>query len=222
MTEQTAQLDRIEQRLDRLEAVLMRLEQRTQLLDQTAQLPHALATVTDSIDHLMREAQLRGFAAEERLPRLLELAEQLTRPERLTALIAAVQAAEQAPAFIATAVDMLDGAMQRWTARGHDPLDMLKNISDTVELLSRTLESPEFKTLMSSGVLDPASIQVVARAARALVDASAHVEPSGGVFSTFFALRDRNIQRAVGFGLSFGRRFGQLLQPALTTEPRQP
>lgn len=111
MTDQTPQLDRIEQRLDRLEAVLARLEQRTQLLDQAPQLPHAIATATDSLDHLMREAQRRGFAPEERLPRLLELAEQVTRPERLTSLIAALQAAEQAPALIATAVDMIDGAM---------------------------------------------------------------------------------------------------------------
>jgi hypothetical protein len=218
MTDQIPQLDRIEQRLDRLEAVLARLEQRTQLLDQAPQLPHAIATATDSLDHLMREAQRRGFAPEERLPRLLELAEQVTRPERLTSLIAALQAAEQAPALIATAVDMIDGAMQRWTDRGHNPLDMFKNVAETVELLSRTLESPEFKSLMSSGVLDPASIQVVARAARALVDASANASPSGGIFSTVFALRDPHLQRAVGFGLSFGRRFGQLLQPALSSE----
>jgi hypothetical protein len=212
------QLERIERQLDRLEGLLERLEARTRVMDEASALPGVLAAVTDSLDHMMADAQRRGLAPEERLPRLMELMEQVTRPQRLEALVRALEAAEQAPALVATVVDMLDGAMQRWTARGHNPMELLGSVAQTVELLSRTLESAEFRALMSSGVLDPASIQVVAQAGRALVDATGEAAPSGGLLRTVLAMRDPHIQRAVGFGLAFGRRFGQLLQPALATE----
>lgn len=205
----------LEDRLERIEALLERLERRTRTLDALEQTPAVLATVTDTVDGWVRDAQRRGIDPVERLPHLLKLAEEATRPGRLEALIQALDALEQAPAMAAMAVDAFDDVMRRFTDQGINPFDLLNTLSTTLTQLTRTLQSPEFQALMTSGVLDPKSVEIIARAGQALVEVRAEPPEEAGLFKTLFALRDPHLQRTTGFALAFGRRFGQLLRPAL-------
>ncbi len=210
--------DRLERLLDRLD----RLEGRLATIEAAvAQVPAAVATLTDVVDDLVRRAREAGVDLDDRGRRALGLLERLSAPETVAALEAlldqlprAAALAEQAPAMVATAVDVLDDLAGQARARGVDLETTVTGVLTVADRLRKTLDSPEVAALMTSGVLAPSTLQVLGSAGRALADVQGEGQaPRVGLFGALRASGDPDLQRALGFLLAFGRRFGGLIGP---------
>lgn len=91
---------------------------------------------------------------------------------------------------------------------------MLPALTDVATRLETILTSREFEALMNSGVFAPKTVGIVGQAGNALVDSyeANQVEPKPiGLMGAFRALQDPDVQRALGFLVEFGKRFGQAI-----------
>lgn len=87
-----------------------------------------------------------------------------------------------------------------------------RSIELASKLAALTLaRNTEVTALVEGGPLERETLDVVGKATRALVEARKDPAQPAGLFATLRAMGDADIQRAVGFGLQFARRFGQLL-----------
>lgn len=191
-------LDTIEEAVDKLDAMM-------------AQGPAMMAMMTDMADDVYREADASGVDLDERLHLTLQLAERLTAPrtvevlsqlmDRMDDLEQLIVLTEQAPGFMAMIVDMFDSLHRRAVDAGHDP----------ERLARRSLAATT--SLLESGVLDPAAIDIVGKAGDALVDCRCQEEtPEVGLLGLLRAMRDPDTRRALGFLTAFGKRFGKELR----------
>ncbi len=172
--------------LGRIEARIARLEDSVAPVQALAhQAPGMVATVVDTVDgHLaaLGDADARVTAA-------IALLNRVTRPDTLAtlerlldalpALEHAAALAKDAPGMVSAAVDSVDGVLNRVVDAGIDP------------------------HLVGSAALD-----VSAAAARALVETHAAKPAPVGAFGALGALSDPEVQAALGFLLTFARRFG--------------
>ena len=62
---------------------------------------------------------------------------------------------------------------------------------------------------MESGILDPQAVASVGTVGRALIASQQHPPQSVGLFGLLSAMRDPNMQRALGFLATFGAEFGK-------------
>jgi uncharacterized protein YjgD (DUF1641 family) len=212
-----AELRRVHERLDRLEATVERV---------SGQGADAVATAVDIGDELARQAAERGIDIDARMRDGLGLLERLTAPQTIAALEGALrridrleeglEAVDALPGMVAMSVDIFDEWAAELMRRGLDIEMMVSNLTRALYRFARLFEGSEIEDLLDAGILEPATLDVVGRAGRALADARTRSgERRVGVFRLFRSMRDSDIQRAVDFGLQFGRRFGQLLHPQL-------
>jgi uncharacterized protein YjgD (DUF1641 family) len=219
-----ATLARLSDRMDRLDAATRAL----------GQLPDLAAGAVDTIDGFARAAAAQGADVDARLRATLTLAERLTRPELVEALLVltedpaalrqAAEAAKALPGGLAMAVDTLDtvaGALQArgidLHARGAQLLRALEALTDPaiVGLLEAVLaRGPDLTrlvhVLLESGVFDEAAVQMVGTSGKALVQTRGSAAPVGPL-GALAALTDPDVQRTLGFTLAFARAFGRAL-----------
>lgn len=89
---------------------------------------------------------------------------------------------------------------------------VLPQLIDVGRVLQPVLASPEFEALLNSGVLDPKTVSFVGQTGTTLVeslDANQRHPQQMGAWGLLQALRDPDLQRALGFFVNFGKRFGQ-------------
>ncbi len=204
-------LGRLVDRLDTLEP----------LLDLVEQAPAVVAGVTDTADDLARRLGESGADLDARLRAGGAALEVLTRPEVLAVtaqlaenadrLGAALDQLRSVPHLIAGAVDTLDDTIRFAEQRGLDVDALLKSAAEVWVWLVNFLQGPEINTLLSSGVLDTSSVEVVGRAGKALASVGEGAAGTAGPMDLFRALRDPDVQRSLDFGLRFARRFGKLI-----------
>ncbi|MCA9981895.1 MAG: DUF1641 domain-containing protein [Anaerolineales bacterium] len=175
-----------------------------QLLDLAETAPGYAAMLAD-----MADGTIRGADIETRLRAALELADKLTNPEMTAKINQLLALADQAPGLIAMLGDMADDTFRQAQQRGIN-LEVLaqKGVHASVKF-SELIESPEFDALLESGILDPQAVVSVGQAGRALaISTQQPVEPIG-LFGLLGALRDPEMQKALGFLVRFGQNFGR-------------
>jgi hypothetical protein len=219
-------LGQVHGRLDRLEARIGVVE---------GELRAGLGIVGDSVDQEVGRLYAQGVDVDARLRsarRLLigasapEVTEPLLRlldrlreqPERLQAAISFV---EGLPGLVAMTGDTLDGFAEQVAQTG-TPLDTrIKGAlalaeqatrPESVRAMQRLLDRLDvLETLTASAVFEPHSVDVVGQAGKALVETrEAHPAPVG-LFGALSAVGRPDIQRALGFLIHFGERFGRAL-----------
>lgn len=209
-----------------LTALIDRLDQLEQLAALADQLPDATMVAVDSIDEALTRAAERGVVLDERAREGLVLLEKMTEPDTAKALGAVLdraehlerlaELAETAPDLIATVVDILDAEYARAAEHGYDPERLLRQTLGSLRRLGDLFQSDEFEALLDSGVLDPEALQTVGSLGSALVESQKEADrgetPRRGFFGMIGALRDPDVQRAIGFVLSFAKKFGQALR----------
>lgn len=225
----TALLQRIDQRLARLERLADRLERlETQGLA-------AAAVVTDTVDRALNQASNRGIEVDPRTRALASVVLRATEPAALHQLESGLELMAAAPGALAALTDTLDGLAAQLIAAGIDPDARVRNLvsaaerltsNEAIEVLHSVLDRlTSVRTLLASGILDPASTEVVGRMARALAHAAE--EPPGrvGPFGALKALADPDVGRTVDFLLRFARGFGRVAHhhpsPALPAQTRK-
>lgn len=196
-------LHRLLDRLDTIEEAVERLEA------LTAQGPAMAAMMTDMADDVYHTAEEAGIDLDERLRLALQLAERLTAPrtvavlttltDRMDQLEQLIAMADQAPGFVAMAADMFDDVYRAAEEAGHDPEQMLR----------RSLTA--LSTLLQSGLLAPEAVDLAGQAGDALA-ASREETPEVGLLGLLRALRDPDVQRALGFFTAFSKQFGRRLR----------
>lgn len=206
-------LARIEGRLDRLEGLA-----EGALSDGR----HAVAIATDAVDRRLSAAQERGVDVDARAERLIRLLEKATEPAALDALERAVALAPELPKALATATDGVDHAISRMQAAGIDVDGRLANLVRAAERLSSdeaiaTLEATfgriaQIRTVLESGVLDPAAVAIVSKAGRALAEAAAEPAAGVGAFGLVRAIGEDEVRAATGLLVRFARRMGAALR----------
>lgn len=214
-----------------LERLLDRLDQLERLVDLADQVPAALAMVTDTVDEAYRHAAESGVDPEARLRNAAALAEKLTAPQtvevlsdlmdRMDQLERFVDLAEQAPGVFAMLVDTLDEAYRNASEAGVDLELMVRQGASAATRLSEAMRSDEFEALMRSGVLDPRALDVVGSAGDALAATQTQPSPQVGMLGLFRALRDPDVQRALGFLTQFAKYFGQSVRHPSATPARR-
>ncbi len=209
-----------------LSTLIDRLDQLEELAELADQLPGMTATAADTIDDALTRAADRGVVFDEHAREGLMLLEKMTEPKTAAALGAVLDRAEhlerlsalaeQAPDAIATVVDILDTEYAKAARKGYDPEHILRQAFSSLGRFGELFQSDEFEALLDSGVLDPEALRAVGSLGSALVESQKQARrdeiPQRGFFGLLGALRDPDVQRAVGFITTFAKKFGQNLR----------
>lgn len=192
-------LARIEARLERIESMLGRVER---LADQV---PGAAAMAGDLFD----EWAASDGHVDERLRALTQLLDRITRPEVLHALTVLVEQVEAAPGLVAMTVDILDEAARQASESGVDLHELTANLGEAARGVILLASRPEVRKLLESDMFSPGAIETLSAAARAMTEAKEEETRRVGLFGAMGAMRDPEVQQAVGFALRVAKGFGQ-------------
>jgi len=190
-------------------AMVEKLDRLAELSDQ---LPGLASMAADMADEGYQRAAEQGVELEQRLRLGLEMLEKLTRPDMAERLSQLMELSEQLPGLMAMGVDILDEGYRRAAEQGIDWNTLGDRGVEMLSQLSALLASEEFKALMNSGVLHPSTLQVVAKAGKAMVDSNREEVKPAGIFTTLRAMGDKDRQKALGFLLSFSKHFGKHME----------
>lgn len=137
--------------------------------------------------------------------------------EILTPLRPLARLAEQAPAAVALAGDAFDDLMRSAMASGIDVERGVLNGVGAALRFGATMDAQkvrELEELLQSGVLEPAALHTVGELVRALVSTTTSGTSPVGLVGLLKALRNPDVQRALGFVVTFAERFGGGLRDA--------
>jgi hypothetical protein len=197
-------LERIDARLERIEARLAKLDP---LLDAA---PGLVAILGDTFDEAARELG----DLDDRLRAALALLERATRPNTLAQLEAGFELLESAPGLIAILGDTFDEFARAAAARGLELERIVPELGRALESVLGLLTHEQIQELLESDLLLPSAIEVLSTAARSLAAASQAPVTKVGLFGALGALRQPEVQRALGFTLDIARRFGTSIDRA--------
>ena len=147
----------------------------------------------------------------------LQTIEQRTRAiaevaEGLRPLIAVAQ---QTPAFVAVLMDSFDEAMRTANDKGIDVERGVLNGAEAALRFGATMDAEkvrELDALLKSGVLAPSTLRIIGELGRALTETAAAPPATAGVLGLLKALGHPDVQRALGFLVTFAERFGRRLR----------
>lgn len=179
------------------------------LLMLAEQAPGLAAMAGDMMDNAYRSAAAQGIDLEERATTGLHLLKRLTDPNMALPLTQLLDLAEQAPALMAMAGDVIDDAYRSAHDAGVDLETMVKQGGVAAQRLSTLMRSPEFTALMDSGMLDPKAVSLLGSAANALVKSQEAHPQKIGPMGLVGALRDPDVQKTLGFFMAFAKEFGR-------------
>jgi hypothetical protein len=126
------------------------------------------------------------------------------------------------PQLIAILMDSLDGLMRSAGDKGIDVERGVLNGAEAALRFGATMDAAKVRdldALLRSGVLAPDTLRVIGEVGRALTETAAAPPTSLGIVGLVRALRQPDVQRALGFLVTFAARFGRAL-PALPPDRR--
>lgn len=154
------------------------------------------------------------LAALERIEQRLAAVEQVAAAMAPLAAMAATM-----PGAVAVAADTFDGLAARLGAAGVDLDDRMRSVIRAIEVSTAPRAVNGLASLVESHLLEPSALAVVSQLAAALAAPGDHAPV--GAWGALKALRDPDVQRALGFFLAIGRRFGQQLAAGGVDDCRQ-
>ena len=143
---------------------------------------------------------------EERTRTILEVAEGL-RP--LIAL------AQQAPVVVAVLRDSFDEVIRTANNKGIDVERGVLNGAEAALRFGATMDAEKVRdldALLKSGVLAPGTLRIMGELGRALTETAAAPAATSGLLGLLKALGQPDVQRALGFLVTFAERFGRRLR----------
>ncbi|MCA9680305.1 MAG: DUF1641 domain-containing protein [Myxococcales bacterium] len=141
---------------------------------------------------------------------LARLEERLATIERVAASLEPLAGvAATLPGAVAMFTDTLDGVAARLGDAGVDLDDRMRSVLRAVEVSTAPRAVHGLASLIESQLLEPSALAVVSQLAAAL--ASPGDARPVGLWGAMRALRDPDVQRAVGFLLAVAREFGKHL-----------
>ncbi|MCB0852306.1 MAG: DUF1641 domain-containing protein [Bacteroidetes bacterium] len=215
-----------------------RLEKTLTFADQ---LPGMASMFTDMVDEGYRRAAEKGVDLEQRMGQALTLAEKLTSPEMVDKLDSLMKLADQAPGLLSMVTDMADESVRGAYYKGIDVESRLKGALTVAEkltdpemvgqlenLLKLAKQAPGLAAMtidivdeaMTSStmshvakIFDPEIMATVGDVGTALSEAVGQPIERRNLWGLMKAMRDPELQTAIGFLINFGRNFGKKLTP---------
>ena len=173
-----------------------------------------LGVMTDGARHVAADEPTVAASLQALNARLDSMAEVIDALRPLVAL------AGQVPGLVAMAGDSFDEIMQTANDSGIDVERGLLNGAGAALRFGATMDPEKVRTieaLFNSGVLGPAALRTVGDLAQAMVDTASAPPSSVGAMGLMKALAQPDVQRALGFLITFAEHFGRRLrepQPA--------
>ncbi len=119
--------------------------------------------------------------------------------------------ARGAPALIATVADTLDGVAQRAAEAGIDVDERGRVLLSLLERISRVEAVSALHGLLDSGLFAPEAIAALSNLAKALPAGPSRAPKPVGPWGAYRALKDPDVQCALGFLFDVARRLGAFL-----------
>ncbi|MCB9265924.1 MAG: DUF1641 domain-containing protein [Lewinellaceae bacterium] len=186
------------------------VEKLNALLKLADQAPGIASMMADMADDGFRQAAAHGIDVEQRLGAALQLAEQLTAPEMVEQLSSLLKLAQQAPGIMAMAVDVVDDGYRQVSGNGVDLAALSKKGITVARRTADLVDSEEFDALLHSDLFNPKTLDVLSVVSGALTRCRMDPPKKAGIFKLLGAMGDPEIQKSLGFLLSFARNFGRL------------
>lgn len=212
----TELLTQLSVRIDSLERSLSTID------EFIKKIPTMMAITTDTADEFYRNAAASGIDIDERLKKAGKLFVQLSDPKKidtlsqfintLGTLIPLLKQFEKVPDTLAVIVDSFDELCKSAERSGIDFELIMKQGKDAAAQLNELIKSDELKVLMNSGILNPKAVNIVAQAGCALAECKEDRPKKMGILGLIKAFGNCDLQCALGFLISFGKRFGRLLK----------
>lgn len=209
-------LTQLSVRMDSLERSLSSLD------EFIKKFPAMMAIATDTADEFYRNAAASGIDIEERLKKASSLFVQLSDPKKidtlsqfintLDTLTPLLKQFEKVPDTLAVIVDSFDELYKSAERSGIDFELIMKQGRDAAAQLNELIKSDELKALMNSGILNPKAVNIVTQAGCALAECKEDRPKKMGIVGLIKAFGNCDLQCALGFLVSFGKRFGRLLK----------
>jgi hypothetical protein len=141
------------------------------------------------------------------LAALLRIEQRLAEVERVTGALGPL--VDALPGGVGMITDTVDSLAARLAEHGVDLDARLHSVARAVEVSTAPRAVNGLAALVESKLLEPSALAVVSRLATALAEPG-EAKPVG-MFGLMKALRDPDVQRALGFLLAVGREFGRQL-----------
>lgn len=201
---ESAQESQILQRLlEKVESIEKKLEKVTPLIEKGETMT---AIFTDSLDEGIRNSVPN---MEERLSAVFSLVNKLSDPAMIEKLNQLIELSDRLPGLISMVTDSVDESIMNATKNGLRPDAIFSTLADFTAQLSKLTQSGQLKDLINSGIFDAGTLQVVAKAGKAMTSAQKGPVENLGLFGMMRALRDPDVQHAAGFLVAFGKQFGK-------------
>jgi uncharacterized protein YjgD (DUF1641 family) len=204
-------LQKIDQRLERLE----------QKVNESEELfLNGLSIAGDAIDQKFNPEKVGGLENMEKFKKVQSLLEKLTEQENLKALETLIDnlknlstivvKLQQLDNGVSMGVDAIDEFFGHAMRKGVDIEEFATNLKRFSYLLIDVFESGALADLLDSGILDTNSIETVGALGKSM-SISSEVRSSAGPTTALAALFNKDIQRTLGFALTFATHFGKTL-----------
>ena len=123
--------------------------------------------------------------------------------------------AQQAPAVVAVLMDSFDEVIRTANNKGIDVERGVLNGAEAALRFGATMDAEkvrELDALLKSGVLAPGTLRIMGELGRALTETAAAPAATSGLLGLLKALGQPDVQRALGFLVTFAERFGRRLR----------
>jgi hypothetical protein len=153
----------------------------------------------------------------------LQVIEERTRliADVAEALRPLIPLAQQAPGLVAIAMDSFDEAVRTAHDKGIDVERGVLNGAEAALRFGAAMDAGkvrELDALLNSGVLAPGTLRIIGELGGALTDTAAARPAPTGVLGLVKALGQPDVQRALGFLVTFAERFGRRLRDIPTVQ----
>jgi Protein of unknown function (DUF1641) len=111
-------------------------------------------------------------------------------------------------------MDSFDDAMRTANNKGIDVERGVLNGAEAALRFGATMDAEkvrELEALLKSGVLAPGTLRIIGELGRALTETAAAPPATSGLLGLLRALGQPDVQRALGFLVTFAERFGRRL-----------
>lgn len=181
-----------------------------------------MAITTDTADEFYRNAAVSGIDIEERLKKVINLIIMLTDPKKIDTfsqfintidtVMPLLKQFERMPDTLAVIVDSFDELCKNKEQSGIYFGLIMKQGKDVAAKLNELFKSDELKSLMHSGILNSKAVNIVAQACCALAESKEDHLKKIGILGLIKAFGNCDVQCALGFLITFSKRFGRLLK----------
>jgi uncharacterized protein YjgD (DUF1641 family) len=210
--------------LKSIDSRLARLESR---MEETPKMAlDGFAILGDSLDEKFNphtEEGMGNLAKFEKVQKLMDLLQDkdtldaiVTLTESLKDLGPLVEKVKLLEDGVSIFADSFDEISAQAMAKGFEIEDFSNQLKKLSLLLINAFESGAFTNLLDSGILDPRAIETVGAVGRSMAVSSEARRVEVGPFRVLTSLMDRDIQRALGFLLTFATHFGRTLSEQKT------